>query len=489
MAVITGFSAARMLAIEQASIVGGIIDTYGRLILSRKDGTTLDAGRVVDVGTDAPTPSTIVARDSTGRTAFADPLATDDADTKGARDAAITNETTARTNADAAEVTARINADAAEVTARNTAIASAGVSLPTINTVVRRDAAGRTQMASPVVGGDVANKTYVDASKLPLAQDSLTTASPASAFPWGVSTLLVNPFGSNPVNDYGSLTTIRSYVATETGGTYQYFTAYQSPYPGLWFRQWFYLTSTWAAWQQVDTVSARNTAIAVVATTGYRIVQTLYYTSGATFTKAPYPWLRAMRVKVQAGGGGGGGSTATGAEPNCSFGQGGAGGGYAEAFITNIAALAASVAVIVGAGGGGVAYNNTGGTGGSSSFGALVAATGGAGGQAKTGDIYGAYVPTAAGGGGTAGDIGLTGSSGGSGQTAGAGLSSSGCGGSSHMGGGGISRAWGGSPYAANGAGGGNYGGGAGGALSNSSSGAATGGNGGPGIVIVELYA
>lgn len=47
MARITVFTAARMAAIEAASIVGGAINGSGRLILSRNDGTTLDAGAVL----------------------------------------------------------------------------------------------------------------------------------------------------------------------------------------------------------------------------------------------------------------------------------------------------------------------------------------------------------------------------------------------------------------------------------------------------------
>jgi hypothetical protein len=42
--------------------------------------------------------------------------------------------------------------------------------------------------------------------------------------------------------------------------------------------------------------------------TGYRYVQSIYYTSNGTFVKATYPWLRAVRVRVQGAGGGGGGA-------------------------------------------------------------------------------------------------------------------------------------------------------------------------------------
>jgi hypothetical protein len=108
--------------------------------------------------------------------------------------------------------------------------------------------------------------------------------------------------------------------------------------------------------------------------TGYVYVQAVYFTSSGTFSKGDYPWLRAIRVRCQAGGGGGGGSLAQGA------GKGGGGGAYAEAFITDIAGLAASVTVTRGAGGaGGAAGNNNGSTGGQSAFGAITA-DGGSGG-------------------------------------------------------------------------------------------------------------
>jgi hypothetical protein len=46
--------------------------------------------------------------------------------------------------------------------------------------------------------------------------------------------------------------------------------------------------------------------------TGYVYVDTVYFTSSGTFTKASYPWLRAIRVRCQGGGGGGGGTNANG---------------------------------------------------------------------------------------------------------------------------------------------------------------------------------
>jgi hypothetical protein len=114
--------------------------------------------------------------------------------------------------------------------------------------------------------------------------------------------------------------------------------------------------------------------------TGYVFVSTVYFTSSGTFTKADYPWLRAIRVKVQ-GGGGGGGGVAAASGSNSSVSGGGGGGAYGEKFITDIAGLDSSVTVTVGAGGSaGAAGNNAGSAGGNSSFGAVVSANGGVGG-------------------------------------------------------------------------------------------------------------
>jgi hypothetical protein len=118
--------------------------------------------------------------------------------------------------------------------------------------------------------------------------------------------------------------------------------------------------------------------------TGYRYNSTVYFTSNGTFTKADYPWLRAIRVRLVGGGGGGGGVAAT-ASTTASAGTGGGGGGYAERFYTNVSSLGASVSVTVGAGG---AANSgaAGGGGGVTEFGTSgdpwrTRATGGTGGS------------------------------------------------------------------------------------------------------------
>lgn len=77
MATVTGLTKERMLVIEAASVVSGTIDTSGHLILTKHDGTTIDAGYalvavpnasdtqkgVVELATDAET----VARTDTTR--------------------------------------------------------------------------------------------------------------------------------------------------------------------------------------------------------------------------------------------------------------------------------------------------------------------------------------------------------------------------------------------------------------------------------------
>jgi hypothetical protein len=113
-----------------------------------------------------------------------------------------------------------------------------------------------------------------------------------------------------------------------------------------------------SAWQVISTS----------ATSAYSFVQTLYFTSSGSFTKATYPWLRAIRVKTVGGGAGGAGCATTGAGQVA---VGGAGGGAAtaESFITDIGSLAGTVTVTVGAGGSGGIGSANGNDGGESSFG------------------------------------------------------------------------------------------------------------------------
>ena len=118
--------------------------------------------------------------------------------------------------------------------------------------------------------------------------------------------------------------------------------------------------------------------VGVIGGTGYRYVQTLYITSSTTFSKASYPWLRAMKVRAKGGGGGGGGASTT--TSSWSVGGGGGAGSYLEKLITDIAGLASSLTVTIGAGGAGGSGSATGSTGGTTSVGTGLSVPGGDGG-------------------------------------------------------------------------------------------------------------
>jgi hypothetical protein len=211
----------------------------------------------------------------------------------------------------------------------------------------------------------------------------------------------------------------------------------------------------------------------------------LYYTSSGTFSKADYPYLSAIRVKVQAGGGGGGGAegTISGNATSTSKGGNGGGAGYAEAFVL-ASSLSDSETVTVGAGGTGGAANSAGGAGGSSSFGTVCAADGGGAGVAGPRSTHPIVVVNGSAGSGTTGDLLITGADGPQSMTvqSGIGVSFSG---SSVLGAGknaGISQTQTGTK-------GNDYGGGGTGASSQAQNVGRAGGAGGDGIVIVELYA
>ena len=239
-----------------------------------------------------------------------------------------------------------------------------------------------------------------------------------------------------------------------------------------------------------NTIEAYNSTTWVTVgnagTASYNLVSTLYFTSSGTFTKATYPWLRAIKVKCQAGGGGGGGSAATSASQVAMAAAAG-GGAYAESFITNISGLDASVTVTRGAGGaGGGAGVNSGSTGGTSSFGALVSATGGSGGGGGAAGATNSVFPIPVNGGTTGtGDLVIPGgASFATGQIRAdfvLGLPSGG----SFLG---ASKVFSDSLSAA-GLTGNSFGGGGTGAQNAQNQSARAGGAGGNGIVIVELYA
>jgi hypothetical protein len=217
----------------------------------------------------------------------------------------------------------------------------------------------------------------------------------------------------------------------------------------------------------------------------YNLVTTLYYNSSGTFTKATYPYLRAIRVKVQGAGGGSGGCSTTSAS-QISMGASGGGGAYAESFITDIASLSASETVTVGAGGaGGAAGNNAGSAGGTSSFGSLVSADGGAGGAGQAA-VTGVQVnPGGAGSTTGTGELVIPGSSADTSFSLTSGLPFTGGSGAGFLGSKSNTQATFNNFSAVTGT----RGSGSRGPVSGFSKTQAAGGAGGSGIVIVELYA
>lgn len=118
-------------------------------------------------------------------------------------------------------------------------------------------------------------------------------------------------------------------------------------------------------WEDMsDDEIVRKTADGVVGSTpadlkedivsGYVFRERVYFnTSGSyTFTKASYPWLKAIGVHVLSAGGGGGGAPSTG-PGQVRWGEGGSAGTYGYKFLDEDALdlMPASASVVVGAGG------------------------------------------------------------------------------------------------------------------------------------------
>jgi len=209
------------------------------------------------------------------------------------------------------------------------------------------------------------------------------------------------------------------------------------------------------------------------------------FTSSGTFTKANYPWAKAVRIRGVGGGGGGAGAATTGSAAG-SVGSGGGGGGYCEVY-RNIADLGTTVTVTIGAGGTG--GNGVAGTaGGNTAAGLLFVAGGGAGGTVTAVTTYTqSATNTAAGGSATGGDINVVGGNGEGGHwvTADFNRARGGFGGSTVLG----SAAPPGNANSGTGVAGRAYGGGGSGGSNAQSQGATrVGGNGAPGVVIVELF-
>ena len=230
------------------------------------------------------------------------------------------------------------------------------------------------------------------------------------------------------------------------------------------------------------------------AAPNYGLREVIYVTpamSPYTFTKASYPWLRAIRVHVVGGGGQGGGAPTTTASQASSGGGGGAG-GYAQRWFdaTGVAGLSASLTVTAGAGGSGASAGAAGNNGNPSSWntagtGTIVTAGAGGGGSVLAASATFPLIQNQTNGGtATGGNLNVLGGDGGWNFNGGVGASqvAGGAGGNGVFGAGGA-----GSRGTTSGQPGGIGAGGGGSARSGGLS-AVAGGAGGDGIVIIELY-
>jgi len=205
-----------------------------------------------------------------------------------------------------------------------------------------------------------------------------------------------------------------------------------------------------------------------------------------TFTKASYPGLTRLRVRVVGGGGGGAGAQASTA--GASAGNGGGGGAYSESLL-DASVLGTTETISVGAGGAGSIGNTPSDAGGASSFGGHVVAPGGlsVGVAFLPGTTPGVSSSSSLSSLGT-GQITVAGSRGTSAIRLGAGMVQSGGGGNAGGGMGAGGRSFTGTVFGQPGS---QYGGGGGGASANGADSnytAQTGGSGASGVVILDLY-
>jgi len=218
---------------------------------------------------------------------------------------------------------------------------------------------------------------------------------------------------------------------------------------------------------------------------GGGLIAMVTFTANGNFTKATYPTLTSIKVRLVGGGGGGGGAAASAAN-QASQGTGGGGGGYCEK-VYLAADLAASEPVVIGSGGGGGPIGAAGTAGGNTTFKGLIGEGGspGAGGPSALSTTNSGGL----GGSGTGGDLNIDGGDGGMSRVFQGGTTSypnnAAYGGASQMGG--SRRASSGTTGAAGGSGK-LYGGGGTGATSVNGSAGNTGGIGANGVVMIEVY-
>lgn len=452
MGIATGLSAARMLEIENTTIVGGFIGLDGHLLLQARDGDTVDAGMV---------------RGAPGRDAMYSVVSSVDATPIYKRLFNIVG----GGPSDGGHIQFLISGLGSIGTARRGTVLVHASQRGANGINLRAWAWGIEDLLSPLTlyTRQMSETTFeiwafigswsrdVNVQVLSNYHTEITMDNTVTAAPSGLVVQTVTNYAPDATQ------TIKGLLEIATNGEVQIGT------------------------DAVRAVTPAGLASVVGIGTGYRFVQRVVFTSSGTFSKASYPGLRAIRVLAIGGGGSGAGAGGASGGMN-SYGTGGGSGAYAESFITDIVGLAASVSVTVGAGGNASAAGAIDGSDGSaSSFGALVAAGGGGKGFTKPNSSLGGYVQGGTGGTATAGDIQQGGTPGGNGNGRDT-LAQAGNGGSSIFGGGGQGPATGAGSGAINGYSGTAFGAGGSGATVNSGGTARPSGAGSSGVVIVEIY-
>lgn len=440
MSSVTSLTAARMLEIEAASVVGGLINGSGHLILTKHDGSTIDAGAVLGSVPDA---STTV---------------------KGIVELATSAEASALIDSARAVTPASLFPLFSDLDTRldgiDSLLVTADTRLDGIDTsLISLD--GRLDVIEALPGNKVQTIS-------PPSSSASYSSYPSSV---SIATLDALSGWSTPNGGLGSILTIQQgadrtvqMFYSNNGGTQTpsiYFRTYHSSGGG----------GGWTSWKQ----------LALAETVP--VVPTVFTASNASWPKPS--GAKKFRIACL-GGAGGGGAAAAAASGQHAKGGGGQAGGYSVSYV-DASVFGSTIAVVVGAGGnGGSAGANPGSAGSPSSVGGtVVTAPGGNGGGAGSSSAASFATPGGSGGTTGTGDAATLGAPGGYGF-GGATLGTGGYGASSLYGAGGVGAnqvSSGGSTAGSPGTG---YGSGGGGGCSSSGGAAAAGGAGRQGLVIID---
>lgn len=234
MATVTGLTAARMLEIEAASVVDGDINGSGHLILTKHDGSTIDAGTALIAVPDAS------------------------ATAKGVVELATTAEVTAGTDTLRAVTPAGLKAgfitpDASATVKGIVELATSAETTTGTDTVRAVTPAGLAVVSSALIAADVALDGRLDILEaLPgyktvlLADNSILETALITSYPFGVSLMAVSlgPPTWSLNGGYGHIVTFYK----DTSRAFQEFHAHQTN--DMWRRT--YYSGAWTAWTMID---------------------------------------------------------------------------------------------------------------------------------------------------------------------------------------------------------------------------------------------